>query len=168
VPSASSRLDSLQASAITEFAFIDICIRGLCQPEQAVSFRRRLRANFPLALHWSALRHFLGITVCVFPSCAHPPTTSRFLTLYFLAVIFVFTQTPAFFVVNGSSTPTSFSLSLVSLFCSPSSHILIASVRPYTKPSSPVQFFIQHKYWWFGLPASFSKELLASIRNLKT
>lgn len=52
--SASSRLDSLQASAITEFAFIDICIRGLCQPEQAVSFRRRLRANFPLALHWSA------------------------------------------------------------------------------------------------------------------
>ena len=53
---------------------------------------------------------------------------------------------PLFFVANGSPTPTSFSLSLVSLSVHQFSHP-VASARPYTKSSSPVQFFTQHKYW---------------------
>jgi hypothetical protein len=45
-------------------AFVDNCIRGFCQPGKAVSFRRRLRANFSLACTLDTLG---GITVCVFP-----------------------------------------------------------------------------------------------------
>jgi hypothetical protein len=98
-------------------AFVDICIRGLCQPGRAVSFRRRLRANFSLACTWSALGT-LGYHGMLYPRVG---TISLPLPLQGPNIRFPYSHlrlhpnVPPFLVANGSSTPTSFSLSLVSL-----------------------------------------------------
>jgi hypothetical protein len=61
---------------------------------------------------------------------------------------------------TGSSTPTSFSLSLVSLSVHLFSHSSRASARPYAKSSSPVQFVTQHKYWCLVYRRCSAKERL--------
>ena len=111
-------------------AFVDICIRGLCQPGKAVSFRRRLRTNFSPSLD-------LDTTVCVFPgwhislplqgpNIRFPRSHHRLHSTF-----------PPFCRQRFFDTDELFTKSRQP-FCSSYSHILIASTRPLRETLFPL------------------------------
>jgi hypothetical protein len=173
VPSASSRLDFTPGICNYRVAFVNTCIRGLCQPEQAVSFQRRARKFLPLALHWSVLRTFWVSRYVPFRA-AHTSSHhfSRFLTLDFLAVILVFTQNAYLFFCRQRffDTDELFTKSRHPLFCSPLLTFLnrlCASLHETISfPRFSSSYGINIGVW--STSVAQQKSRWQAIRNLKT